>query len=77
MHILRHSKIAVTMEIYTEAPSEATCEALRKLSEQLVGLTTVAAVCCCRKIKKAGSSIRNRPLSWVGDTGIEPVTSSV
>ncbi|MFY9774307.1 MAG: site-specific integrase [Trebonia sp.] len=36
MHILRHSKIAVTMEIYTEAPSEATCEALRKLSEQLV-----------------------------------------
>lgn len=35
-HILRHSKIAVTMEIYTEAPSEATCEALRKLSEQLV-----------------------------------------
>ena len=36
MRILRHSKIAVTMEIYTEAPSEATCEALRKLSEQLV-----------------------------------------
>jgi integrase len=33
MRILRHSKIAVTMEIYTEAPSEATCEALRKLSE--------------------------------------------
>ena len=35
MRILRHSKIAVTMEIYTEAPSEATVEALRKLSEQL------------------------------------------
>jgi len=26
--ILRHSKIDVTMEIYAEAPSEATCEAL-------------------------------------------------
>lgn len=36
MRILRHSKVAITMEIYTEALSEATCEALRKLSEQLV-----------------------------------------
>ena len=35
MLILRHSKINVTMEIYTEVPSEATVEALRKLSEQL------------------------------------------
>jgi hypothetical protein len=31
MRILRHSKIAVTVEIYTEAPSEATRDALRKL----------------------------------------------
>jgi hypothetical protein len=35
MRMLRHSKIAVTMEIYTEAPSAATCEALRKLSDLL------------------------------------------
>jgi integrase len=35
MRILRHSKIAVTMEIYTEAPSEATRDALRKLSNWL------------------------------------------
>ena len=35
MRILRHSKINVTMEIYIEAPSEATVDALRKLSEQL------------------------------------------
>jgi integrase len=35
MRILRHSKIAVTMEIYTEAPSEATHDALRKLSDWL------------------------------------------
>jgi hypothetical protein len=32
---LRHSKINVTMESYTEAPSGATVEPLRKLSEQL------------------------------------------
>jgi hypothetical protein len=32
MRILRHSKIAVTMEIRTEAPSDATRDALRKLS---------------------------------------------
>ena len=33
MQILRHSKIAVTMEIYTEVPSAATREALRKLGQ--------------------------------------------
>jgi integrase len=33
MRILRHSKIAVTMEVYTEAPSAATRDALRKLGE--------------------------------------------
>ena len=35
MRILWHSKIAVTMEIYTEAPSDATRDALRKLSDWL------------------------------------------
>ena len=35
MRILRHSKIAVAMEIYTEAPSDATREALCKLSDRL------------------------------------------
>ena len=29
MQILRHSKIAITMEIYTEVPSAATRDALR------------------------------------------------
>jgi hypothetical protein len=33
MRILRHSKIAVTMEVYTEAPPTATRDALRKLGE--------------------------------------------
>ena len=35
MQILRHSQIAVTMEIYTEATSEATREALMKLGTTL------------------------------------------
>ena len=35
MQILRHSKIAVTMEIYTEVPSAATRAALRRLGEEL------------------------------------------
>jgi integrase len=34
MRILRHSKIAVTMEIYTEVPDQAAREALRRLGEQ-------------------------------------------
>ena len=35
MQILRHSKIAVTMEIYTEVPSAATRQALKKLGRWL------------------------------------------
>jgi len=37
MRVLRHSKIAVTMEIYTEVPDSITREALRRLGEQLDG----------------------------------------
>jgi integrase len=35
MQILRHSKIAVTVEIYTEVPSAATCEVLGKFGQWL------------------------------------------
>jgi integrase len=35
MQILRHSKITVTMEIYTEVPSAATRDALKKLGRWL------------------------------------------
>ena len=38
---------------------------------------TVAAVCCCRKIKKAGSLTVNRPLTWVELRGFEPLTPSM
>jgi integrase len=37
MRILRHSKIAVTMEIYTDVPDELTRDALRRLGEQFDG----------------------------------------
>jgi integrase len=39
MQILRHSKIAVTMEIYTHVPSEATRRALKKLGKHIAGET--------------------------------------
>jgi hypothetical protein len=35
MQILRHSKIALTIEIYTEVPSADTRAALRKLGQRL------------------------------------------
>ena len=37
MQILRHSKIAITMEIYTKVPDTRTREALRELGSQLDG----------------------------------------
>jgi integrase len=42
MAILRHSKIEITMEIYTHIPSELTRKALRKLGDQLDGLDDFA-----------------------------------
>ena len=39
MQILRHSKIAITMEVYTHVPSEGTRKALRKLGKHLGGPT--------------------------------------
>ncbi len=35
MAILRHSRIAMTMEIYTQVPDKATRDALRRLSDEL------------------------------------------
>jgi len=35
MQILRHSNIAVTMDIYTEVPSDATRKALKRLGKWL------------------------------------------
>jgi len=35
MQILRHSKIALTLEIYTQVPDKTTREALKRLSDWL------------------------------------------
>jgi hypothetical protein len=35
MQILRHSQIAITMEIYSEVPNEATRKALKRLGQSL------------------------------------------
>jgi hypothetical protein len=35
MAILRYSRIALTMEIYTQVPDKATRDALRRLSDSL------------------------------------------
>ncbi len=35
MRILRHSKIAITMEIYTMVPDKTTLDAFRRLSDAL------------------------------------------
>jgi hypothetical protein len=37
MQILRHAQFAVTMEIYSQASSRATREALKRLSDSLDG----------------------------------------
>jgi hypothetical protein len=37
MQILRHSRSSITMDIYTDATSEATRDALRKLGDSLDG----------------------------------------
>jgi integrase len=37
MQILRHSQIAVTMNVYSEVSTEDTREALRRLGERLGG----------------------------------------
>ena len=64
------------MEIYTEVPSAATRAALRKLGQWL-GSWSVAVLSCCTRSKNGRLQDHNQPSTWVGDTGIEPVTSSV
>jgi hypothetical protein len=64
MQILRHGQIAVTMQVYSEVPSEATKDALKRLGQSLDWPTaTATAVCCigcCTKITKG------RPRSATG-----------
>ena len=59
MQILRHSKIAVTMEIYTEVLSAATREALEKLGQWLDSdsYTSLLPFAAAARSKEAGCKI--------------------
>jgi hypothetical protein len=37
MQILRHSQIAVTMDVYSQVTSDSTSKALKRLGEELEG----------------------------------------
>ncbi len=65
MQILRHSKIALTMEIYTEVPSAATRAALKKLGRWLGQVNTH----CCTLLlhhDREGRSRGSEPASDLG-----------
>ena len=73
MAILRHSNITVTMNIYIDVPAAVTRDAL--IGTQLGG----AELLYQPAVPAQKSRFRwwNGALTNVGDTGIEPVTSSV
>jgi hypothetical protein len=74
MRILRYSKIAVTMEIYTEVPDQAARNVLRRLGEQFDCLGT-AALCCCTKTCNDADRSRRGSLTWARSEGLEPQPS--
>lgn len=86
MQILRHSEIAVTMEVYTHVPSAETRKALRKLGEALDGSkpkpkgkkikNAIAVPRCCKTPRGPSATITLGPLNSVGVAGFEPTTSS-
>jgi integrase len=52
MQILRHSKIGLTMEIYTEVPSAATRDALKRLGRWLGDLALLLHFAAAPRSKK-------------------------
>jgi hypothetical protein len=54
MQILRHSQIAVTMQVYSEVPSEATQDALKRLGQSLDWPSATAAPAAAQRSLKAG-----------------------
>ncbi|MFI6604501.1 tyrosine-type recombinase/integrase [Nonomuraea sp. NPDC050536] len=72
MRILRHSQIAVTMNVYTQVPSPETCKALKRLNKRL----TRSCISLLYKIGKGppGSSERAFHLwSRLGDSNPRPL----
>jgi integrase len=62
MQVLRHSQIAVTMNVYSEVRSAETREALKRLGEQLRAIS-----CCTYLLYESDPKIiaeRNMPLTF-------------
>jgi hypothetical protein len=75
MRILRHSKIAITMQIYTDASDDITREALRKLGEQLDGQSLLHSPAARRSKRPAP---RSEPVfDLVELRGHEPLAPSM
>jgi integrase len=74
--LVRREVKTETSEAPLRLPICATAQAQASQARRLARMT-VAAVCCCRKIKNGQPHDRDWSVNWVGDTGIEPVTSSV
>jgi hypothetical protein len=77
MTILRHSKVAVTMDIYTQVSSASTKEVLKRLGNEFGegSPDPVAILFWSTGMKEAPSDERKGPLTWVETRGIEPRTS--
>lgn len=67
--MLRHSQITMTMQVYSEVPSDATKDALRGCER-----ASMASCCtyCCTKINHGPLHDRNWPVTWVEPRGFEP-----
>jgi hypothetical protein len=59
MQILRHSHIAITMQVYSEVPSEATQDALRRLAHSPGSPAATAAPIAARKIEEGRPRVAN------------------
>jgi hypothetical protein len=79
MQVLRHSQIAITMNVYSEVSSAETRTALRRLGEQLQG-EQQGIRCCTSLLYSADSKIipaASIALTWVELRGLEPLTPSL
>jgi hypothetical protein len=63
MQILRHGQIAVTMQVYSEVPSEATQDALMR-SDRASTTRPLLLHQLLRKDHERPVATRNRPLTW-------------
>jgi hypothetical protein len=76
MQILRHTQIAMMVEVYSEAPTAKTNSQDQKCA-QAAGQAPRWSGCCTETRKMAGSTFEISQLNWVELRGFEPLTPSV